>query len=110
MNMETSKVKVHIFGQTYTIKGDASSEYILELSDYLNRKMDEVSANIATGNPTQVAILAALNIADEFFQLKRMKTSVDSVVEQRTKNLISMLDEGLIGDIFSRIGSQPAKR
>ncbi|PKL38049.1 MAG: cell division protein ZapA [Spirochaetae bacterium HGW-Spirochaetae-1] len=100
--METNKVKVNIFGQTYTIKGDAPPEYILQLSDYVNGKMEEVSANIANASMTQVAILVALNIADEYFQVKKLKSGFDSAVEEKAQNLISMLDEGLIGDIFSR--------
>ncbi|MDR3237023.1 MAG: cell division protein ZapA [Spirochaetia bacterium] len=101
--MESTRVKVNIFGQSYTIKGDASSEYILDLADYLNKKMAEVSANITKGTPTQVAILAALNIADEYFQVKDLKNGSYSAIEEKTNKLIAMLDEGLIGDILSRI-------
>ncbi|HOD16940.1 MAG TPA: cell division protein ZapA [Spirochaetota bacterium] len=101
--MEDNRVKVSIYGQAYTINGDAPRDYILQLADYLNRKMEEVSAHSPDVNPTQVAILAALNVADEYFQLKKLKTGVDTEVERRTMALISMLDEGLIGDIFSKI-------
>lgn len=106
--MESSKVKVNIFGQSYSIKGDASPDYILELADYLNKRMDEVSANISNGTTTQVAILAALNIADEYFQVKKMKFGESSVaaIEEKTNRLIAMLDEGLIGDILSRLEAE----
>ena len=101
--MESTRVKVNIFGQTYTVKGEASSEYILELADYLNKKMAEVSANISNGTSTQVAILAALNISDEYFQVRDIKSGSYSAIEEKTNKLIAMLDEGLIGDILSRI-------
>ena len=101
--MEDNRVKVTIYGQAYTINGDAPRDYILQLADYLNRKMEEVGAHSADINPTQVAILAALNVADEYFQLKKLKSGVDSEVERRTIALISMLDEGLIGDVFPKI-------
>jgi cell division protein ZapA len=106
--VEDNRVKVTIFGQAYTINGDAPRDYILQLADYINQKMEQVSACSADINPTQVAILAALNVADEYFQLKKLKTGVDSEVERRTMALISMLDEGLIGDIFSKHSSQAA--
>ncbi len=99
--MGTTSVKVEIFGQTYTINGDAPPEYILRLADYINRKMNEISSNVSNTNPTQIAILAALNITDEFFQLQKIKSGSESVIEEKTKLLISMLDEGLIGDIVS---------
>ena len=101
--MESTRVKVNIFGQAYTVRGEASSEYILALADYLNKKMAEVSANISNGTSTQVAILAALNIADEYFQVKDLKGGNFSAIEEKTNKLIAMLDEGLIGDILSRI-------
>ncbi len=103
--MSGSRVKVTIFGQTYTINGDASPEYIKNLADYLNAKMEEVSGTIASSNPVQVAILAALNVADEYFQMKNMKSGIDVEVERRAKALISMLDEGLIGDYISRFSA-----
>jgi cell division protein ZapA (FtsZ GTPase activity inhibitor) len=64
-----------------------------------------VSGNIAHSNPLQIAILAALNIADEYFQLKEMKVGLTGALEDKARSLISMLDEGLTGDIFSRFPS-----
>ncbi|MCP4136524.1 MAG: cell division protein ZapA [bacterium] len=101
--MESNRVKVTIFGQTYTINGDAPPEYMLQLADYVNEKMEEVSVNITNSNPGQVAILVALNIADEYFQMKKIKAGAENDLEEKTRTLISMLDEGLIGDIFSRV-------
>ncbi|MBN2158639.1 MAG: cell division protein ZapA [Spirochaetes bacterium] len=100
--MEGNSVKVTISGQTYTINGDAPRDYILQLAEYLNLKMEEVRAGCSSANQTQMAILAALNVADEYFQLKDMKTGMDSEVTRRTMALISMLDEGLIGDAFPK--------
>ena len=100
--MEDNSVKVTIFGQAYTINGEAPRDYINQIAEYLDSKMEEVRSTCAVTNPTQVAILAALNVADEYFQLKNLKSGVDSEVERRAMALISMLDEGLIGDVFSR--------
>lgn len=100
--METNRVKVEIFGQTYTINGDAPGDYIHQLASYLNDKMEEVHANCAAANTVQVAILAALNVADEYFQLKKLKSGEESEVERRATALISMLDQGLVGDVFAR--------
>ncbi|HRZ26608.1 MAG TPA: cell division protein ZapA [Spirochaetota bacterium] len=98
-----NKVKVAIFGQTYTIRGDAPPDYIEQLADYVNAKMEEVAAHKSSSNPTQIAILVALNIADEYFQIRQMKGASMETLEEKTRELISMLDEGLIGDVFSRV-------
>ncbi|MFC1668902.1 cell division protein ZapA [Spirochaetota bacterium] len=98
--METNKVKVEIFGNSYNIQGDASPEYIQKLADYVDDKMEEVSKNVSQGNLAQIAILVALNIADEYHQLKKITSGIEGVIEEKAKSLISMLDEGMIGEII----------
>jgi cell division protein ZapA len=101
----SNKVRVSIYGNTYTIQGEAAPEYIDSLSRYLNAKMEDVAGSMPSANSVQVAILAALNIADEYFQLKEIQSTVTHDLEKRTNALISMLEEGIIGDIFAKAGS-----
>lgn len=96
-----SKVKVSIYGNEYSIMGDAEPEYILKLSEYIHNKMKEIGKTVSSGNTAQIAILAALNIADEYFQLQEIKGDITGEMEKKTNALISMLEEGLIGDIFT---------
>jgi cell division protein ZapA len=96
-----SRIKVSIFGNEYSIIGEAGPEYIQKLADYVNTRMKDISKSVANGNTTQIAILAALNIADELFQLNNIKGDLTGEMERKTNILISMLDEGLIGDIFT---------
>ncbi|HOP62859.1 MAG TPA: cell division protein ZapA [Spirochaetota bacterium] len=103
--MESSKVKVNILGQTYSIKGDAPPEYIMQLADYVNEKVEEVSRNVSSVSTLQMAILVSLNIADEYYQLKRINTGIEGAIEDKARAIISLLDEGLIGDIFSGAGA-----
>jgi cell division protein ZapA len=105
-----NKVRVSIFGNTYTIQGEAPAEYIDSLSRYLNAKMDEVASSMPSANTVQVAILAALNIADEYFQLKEIQSSVTSDIEKKTNLLISMLEDGIIGDVFQKKGDLLSSR
>ncbi|MBN1532492.1 MAG: cell division protein ZapA [Spirochaetes bacterium] len=102
---QQNRVKVEILNQVYTINGDASPEYILQLADYINTKIRELNMSSASSSPMQAAILAALNIADEYFQLKKIQNSYEGVLEKKTSAIISMLDDGLIGDTFSRINA-----
>ncbi|HOK01964.1 MAG TPA: cell division protein ZapA [Spirochaetota bacterium] len=104
--MEENKVKVTIMGQSYNIKGDAPPEYILELAEYVNKKIDEVKLNTSNVSSLQLVILVALNIADEYFQLKKINNGIEGAIEEKARQLISLLDEGLIGDIFGGITSQ----
>ena len=93
-----SKIKVNIFGRNYAVKGETDPEYIYKLAAYVDEKMEKMSENLGDKNISNVAILTALNIADEYFQLLKIKNGADSEVLRKTKNLISMLDDGLIGE------------
>jgi cell division protein ZapA len=97
--MYSDKVKVTIFGNTYNIQGEASPEYISKLARYVDSKMEEVSKSMASPNLVQIAILAALNICDEYFQLKDIDSTIEDDIVKRATTLISMLEEGLMGDI-----------
>jgi len=99
-----NKVKVTIMGQSYTIEGDASGDYIAKVADFVNSKMEDVADSLPHASPLQVAILAALNIADELFQIKESEYMATDEIREKTNMLISMLDEGLIGDVFSISG------
>ncbi|HHV56501.1 MAG TPA: cell division protein ZapA [Firmicutes bacterium] len=65
-----NRVTVRIMGEDYTVKGKANPETIQKLG----RHVDAVMSEIRQGNPclstTQVAILAAMNIASELFRVK----------------------------------------
>ena len=65
-NMGT-KVKVRIYGQDYTIAGDREEETIKEIAAYVDEKMREVGRNFATNAQGSLAVLAAINVTDEFF-------------------------------------------
>jgi cell division protein ZapA len=58
-------VQVEIYGQSYNLRGEGDSAYLQELAAYVDRRMREVAEATATVDSLKVAILAALNIADE---------------------------------------------
>ena len=93
-----NKIKVDIFGRTYTIKGETGPEYIYELASYVDEKMKKMSGNLGDKNVSNIAILTALNIADEYFQLLKIKNGADLEIVRKTKGMISMLEDGLIGE------------
>jgi cell division protein ZapA len=63
-------IHVEIFGQTYAVRGGADPRYIEELAAYVDKQMREVSRGGAAVDTLKIAVLAALNIADERFQLQ----------------------------------------
>ena len=96
-----NRTNVEIFGNSYTINADVPVDYIKKLARYVNDKMEEISSADRSYDAVKIAILTALNIADEFHQLKDMKIGIDGELEKRTRSLITLLDEGIIGEILS---------
>jgi len=87
---------VTIFGRDYKIKGIADENYILEMAKFVDMKMRELSNNAQLPSTERVAILTALNIADELFQEKRKTSEAFSSVEERADQLMTLLDERVL--------------
>lgn len=62
-------IDVEIYGQKYRIrvKGEEDEKYISHLTSYVDQKMHEIAVKSKSADTLKIAVLAALNIADEFF-------------------------------------------
>ena len=87
-------VRVEIFDQIYNLRG-SDGDYILKLAEYVDMKMRAVSEQTATVDSVRLAVLAALNIADDYHLLKRQLEVPRPEVKQRASKLESALDEVL---------------
>jgi cell division protein ZapA len=90
---EKEGVTVDIFGHEYKIRGDADPGYILEIAQYVDGKMKEVAHGAPSGSLTKVAILAALNIAEELFRERTEKQRFMQDVETSTSRMRRKLEE-----------------
>jgi cell division protein ZapA len=89
-----SSVRVEIFDQAYNLRG-TDPEYILKLAEYVDGKMRAVAEQTHTVDTSRVAVLAALNIADEYHLIKPNKEDGKSDYLQRAHHLSDALDEVL---------------
>ncbi|MFI5118148.1 MAG: cell division protein ZapA [Terriglobales bacterium] len=89
-------VRVEIFDQVYNLRG-SDADYILKLAEYVDGKMRAVSEQTSTVDSVRLAVLAALNIADEYHLLKRRLEKPAPDAQQRANKLASALDE-VLGD------------
>jgi cell division protein ZapA len=87
-------VRVEIFDQAYQLRG-SDPEYILKLAEYVDAKMRAVAQQTQTIETARLAVLAALNIADEYHLLKRKQEGGNSDYKQRAHHLSDVLDEVL---------------
>jgi len=92
---QNSGVRVEIFDQAYNLRG-SDPEYILKLAEYVDSKMRAVAEATNTIDTVRLAVLAALNIADEYHLLKRKMEGGGSESSSRTRQLLKALDEVLL--------------
>ncbi len=90
----TGNVRVEIYDQTYHLRG-SDADYITDLAQYVDTKMRLIAQQAATVDSLRVAVLAALNIADEFHVLKRKYDSIATDYNARAEHLAGALDEVL---------------
>lgn len=90
--MGPKAVDVSILGQTYRVKGEADDAYVKDVARYVDGKMKEVNDGGGGGGTIRVAVLAAFNIADELFQLRKAAEEKDRWSERKAAEIASFLD------------------
>ena len=83
MNKKKNKITVEICGENYALKGDVETERIMEVVRLLDARMKQTANANPRLSTTRVAVLAALNIADEYLRL-----------EKDYKQIVKMLKDG----------------
>ncbi len=91
--MDKSSVKVSIYGSEYVIKGDDNVDHILAIAEYVDHKMKEINKSGLIKSPLKVAILAALNIADEHFKSSAEQKKQIESFEKKSQKLVALLDQ-----------------
>lgn len=88
----TKSVDVEIFGGTYSIKGEADPEYVRQLARFVDEKMRTLAQRSpSTVSAQRIAVLAAVNMADELYRLKNRQRKVEEMVHKKTGDLFEML-------------------
>ncbi|MDX6385456.1 MAG: cell division protein ZapA [Blastocatellia bacterium] len=85
-------IKVEIYDQAYTVRSDGDPDYLKELAEYVDQRMREISSGTLTVDSRKVAILAALYIADELHQLRKLHEQADEQLATRSSECSEMLD------------------
>lgn len=89
-------IKVEIYDQAYNLRG-VDAEYITRLAEFVDAKMRSVAEQTSTVDSLRVAVLAALNIADEYHILKKKYDLLAGEYNRRAGALAGALDEVIEG-------------
>jgi len=94
--MSSNHLRVNIFGAEYILKVDENNqESILEIANYVDQKMREIDRSQAINSNLKIAILAALNIVEEYFESRQYRDRLIEQLEEESRNLNRSLEEAL---------------
>ena len=92
--MSSSK-KIQIYGKTYSLKSSSSEVDAEEVAGYVDSKMRELATARSKTSTLDLAILAALNIAQELLELKGQAEAKGELEEEKIQQLVDVLDKEL---------------
>ena len=93
MSNPPDPIRIQIFDQEYHVKGSLNAAYLEELARYVDGKMRSIATRSHNVDSLRVAVLAALNIADEYHQLKSRHEATTRQVEQKVGEYNDVLDQ-----------------
>jgi cell division protein ZapA len=88
-------VKIQIYDQSYNVNADGNEEYLNELAAYVDGKMRSIAESTHMVDSLKVAVLAALNIADETFAMRKHREEISGPLRQRVETCVSMVEKAL---------------
>jgi len=89
--MPRGSTEVEIFGAVYSVRGSDDRGYLQGLADLVDRKMHEVAEHVNTADTARIAILAALNLADELMSLEKRQEGERVLIREKVAELTEEL-------------------
>jgi len=83
--------RVEILGREYTIRSDQGEERVRNIAEYVNQKIKEVSEATKTVSTLNLAILAAMNIANDYFEVLEGQKNLARAIESKSNRLIELI-------------------
>ena len=87
------RFEVRILGQELSVISDSGDEHVADVIRYVSEKVEEAGKAAGSKNALNIAILAALNIADEYLRMRGVKENVYSQLESRSEQLIHLIND-----------------
>ncbi len=88
-------VTVSIFGESYTVKAGPDPDYITEVARFVDGKMRDIAAGGKIVTTSKIAILAALNIADELMSDRRDRETREAEQAAKIEKLVAVLKKAV---------------
>ncbi len=101
--MEKRQLRIDVLGTSFVIQSEESPEHLAMLSSFIRERIDEVKARYSFADPLTVALLAALNIADDLFKVREGRQPFPRSTEIRAAELQSAEIQNVTERLINRI-------
>ncbi len=92
--MATVRATVEIFGQRLGVRADGDPSRLQELASFVDYRMREVADRSSSVDTVKIAVLTALNIADELFQERESDQDArQQQLEKKAERLVHRIEE-----------------
>ena len=91
----SAPVKVQIFGQTYSIRGELEESYVQKLAMSVDEKMHAIAEASGIVDTQKLAVLAALAIADELHSMKSELTEEEQLLREQAERCLNLVERAL---------------
>lgn len=89
----TKTIDVEIYGQRYSINGEADESYVKKLAELVDKQMKHVALGMRSATPVKLAVLAAINIAHELMESERKYRQGEADADRRMASLMDSIDQ-----------------
>ena len=86
---------VKILGREYPLRGAENCDHIVRVAEYVDAKMKQIADNSKLSSHSDIAVLAALNITNELFEINFSVNQTTDDLEQRAQMILMKLEEKL---------------
>jgi cell division protein ZapA len=96
MTSDDSVISVDIHGQRYPIRSSLAEDYVVRLASYVDEKMRAAADATPTSDSVRLAVLTALNVADELFRCRDAARARSGEIAERAGELERLVDRLLM--------------
>ncbi|MCX5723069.1 MAG: cell division protein ZapA [Nitrospirae bacterium] len=96
----TKTIDVEIYGQRFAIRGEADEAYIRKLASFVDGQMRQLAEGMSTATPSRLAVLTAINLSHQLFEVERKRAQGEADVERRMTTLMESIEEQVPTSLF----------
>jgi len=85
-------ISIELFGEAYTFSAEAEAFHAEKIANYVVEQVEKARASAEVPGKLDTLILAALNIANDYFEMKQRREELVKAIDRRCKALIENID------------------